>query len=234
MSFLFRKHFHSSVSLATLKEKPVENGLLYLNEFFRHFGIDDEEKIQQALALFETRIYRKNSWFLREGDTADRIGFIVNGAVEAFYTQDNKHQVLLLLMEEDFFTDLRSFLHRAPTRLNMRFREDTIVLEISHENFADFILENKPFADMFMKVMVDIMSGINEHNQLLKLPTRSRFEYLLKMKPEVFNRFLLQDIASFIGVKQETLSRARRYFSRQKSTDAEAPSVKQVTPPSLQ
>jgi len=70
------------------------------------------------------------------------------------------------------------------------------------------------------------MSSINEHNQLLKLPTRSRFEYLMKMKPEVFNRFLLQDVASFIGVKQETLSRARRYFSRQKSTDVEALRVK--------
>ncbi|MDF2381050.1 Crp/Fnr family transcriptional regulator [Nostoc ellipsosporum NOK] len=221
MSILFRKHFHPTISLANIKEKPVENGLLYLTEFFRHFGIHEEEKIQQALQLFEPRIYRKSSWFLREGDTADRIGFIVNGAVEAFYKQHNRHQILLLLMEEDFFTDLRSFLHREPTRLNMRFREDTIVLEISHENFAGFILQNKPFADMFMKVMVDIMSTINEHNQLLKLPTRSRFEYLLKMKPEVFNRFLLQDIASFIGVKQETLSRARRYFSRKKSNDVE-------------
>lgn len=224
MSNFFLKHFHPSVSLVNLKEKPLEKGLLYLTEFFRHFGIDDEEKISQALKLFEPRIYRKNSWFLREGDTSDGIGFIVNGAVEAFYTQNKRHQILLLLMEEDFFTDLRSFLHREPTRLNMRFREDTIVLEISHENFAGFILQNKPFADMFMKVMVDIMSSINEHNQLLKLPTRSRFEYLLEMKPQVFNRFLLQDIASFIGVKQETLSRARKHFSRQKNNNLEASS----------
>jgi len=214
MANFFLKDFRPTVNLSSIKEKPIEHAQQYLREFFQHFGVSDEDLITKAISLFSARIYRKNSLFLTEGEVSTHIGFIVNGAVEAFYTDNNRMQVLLLLMEEDFIADIRSFLYQQPSRINLRFTEDSITLEINHADFLDFIQANKQFAELLQKVMADVMGAIMQHNLLLKLPARSRYEHLLANKPEIFNRFLLQDIASFIGVKQETLSRARGRYKK--------------------
>ncbi len=215
MANFFVKNFNPSVRLSGIQEQPIENGQKYLTELFLHYGITDTRKIETAISFFKPRIYKKNTFFFSKGEISTKLGFIIYGAVEAFYVEDDgKSNIVMLLTEEDFFTDLRSFLHQQPTSLNMKFTEDTIALEVSYEDFSNFIQTNPDFSRAFMKIMVNVISAVNEHNMLLKMPTKNKYEYLLKMKPEVFNRFLLQHVASFLGVKQETLSRIRSSYKR--------------------
>ena len=215
MANFFVKNFNPSVRLSSIQEQPIENGQKYLTELFKHYGVTDTKKIATAISYFKPRIYKKNTFFLQQNEISTKLGFIIYGAVEAFYQEDDgKSNIVMLLTEEDFFTDLRSFLHQQPTSLNMRFTEDTIALEVSYEDFSNFIQTNLDFSRAFMKIMVNVISAVNEHNMLLKMPTKNKYEYLLKMKPEVFNRFLLQHVASFLGVKQETLSRIRSSYKR--------------------
>lgn len=215
MANFFVKNFTPSVRLHGIQEQPIENGQKYLTELFLHYGITDTKKIATAISYFTPRIYKKNTFFLRNDEVSTKLGFIIYGAVEAFYLEeDGKSNIVMLLTEEDFFTDLRSFLHQQPTSLNMKFTEDTIALEVSYDDFTNFIQTNPDFSRAFMKIMVNVISAVNEHNMLLKMPTKNKYEYLLKMKPEVFNRFLLQHVASFLGVKQETLSRIRSSYKR--------------------
>ncbi|HMR91904.1 MAG TPA: Crp/Fnr family transcriptional regulator [Chitinophagaceae bacterium] len=214
MGSFFVTEFEPSVKLNEIKEKPIEHGRRYLSEFFAYFGIADEEKIRAAITLFEPRIYKRETFFITAGEVAGKIGFIVHGAVEAYYINNASKQTLMFLMEEDFFTDLKSFIHQRPSGLSLQFAEDTIVLEIGYENFKNFMLVHQDFAEMFIKIMSNVVSAMNEHNLLLKMPTRKRYELLLRKKPQVFNRFLLRDIASFLGIKQETLSRARSNYKK--------------------
>lgn len=208
MSFFF-KQFNASFDLREIKDKPFENGLKFLSEFFRYWGINDEKKIMEALGLFTPSIYRKGDMFLREGEVCNKIGFTIKGAVEIFLQSKGIHQTLLMLTEEDFYTDLKSFLHQQPSALNIEFAEYSIVFEISYENFRECIKNNPEFGDMFMKIMSNVAAAITQLNMTLKLPMKKRYQKLLKLQPQIFNRFLLQDIATLMGVKQETLSRIR-------------------------
>lgn len=215
MANFFVRNFTPSIRLSGIQEQPIENGQKYLTELFKHYGVTDSRKIATAISYFKPRIYKKNTYFLQQNEISTKLGFIIYGAVEAFYLEDDgKNNIVMLLTEEDFFTDLRSFLHQQPSSLNMKFTEDTIALEVSYEDFSNFIQTNLDFSRAFMKIMVNVISAVNEHNMLLKMPTKNKYEYLLKMKPEVFNRFLLQNVASFLGVKQETLSRIRSSYKR--------------------
>lgn len=215
MANFFVRNFAPSIRLSGIQEQPIENGQKYLTELFKHYGVTDSKKIATAISYFKPRIYKKNTYFLQQNEISTKLGFIIYGAVEAFYLEDDgKNNIVMLLTEEDFFTDLRSFLHQQPSSLNMKFTEDTIALEVSYEDFSNFIQTNLDFSRAFMKIMVNVISAVNEHNMLLKMPTKNKYEYLLKMKPEVFNRFLLQNVASFLGVKQETLSRIRSSYKR--------------------
>lgn len=209
MSNFFLKDFNPSVKLVDIQEKPFENGQQILREIFYHLGIKDIEKVNKAVQLFTPAIYKKGQSYLREGETADRIGFIIKGAVEILLGEKDKQQVLFFLTEEDFFADLKSFLHQQPSKLTICFAELTFVLEIAHKDFRQFVIEHPEFGNMFMQIMSSVTAAVTKLNITLKLPTKNRYEKLMKLQPQLFNRFLLQDIASYLGVKQETLSRIR-------------------------
>lgn len=219
MSNIFFKDFRPSFNLWSIKEKPFENGQQYLKEFFRYMQIENEIKIEEAISLFKPAIYKKGHLFLSDGEISDKIGFMVKGAVEIFMDEKDKQQVLFFLTEEHFFTDLKSFLHQQPTKLNIQACEQCIVMEICYADFREFIVANPEFGTMFMRIMSNVTAAVTNLNMTLKLPSKNRYQKLLKLQPQLFNRFLLQDIASFLGVKKETLSRIR---SQLKNGDIDA------------
>lgn len=212
MSNFFLKDFIPSFPLSLVNERPIQHGQMYLNEFFRHLGIQNEEKIREAVNLFKPSIYKKGQAFLEKDQVADRIGFLIKGSVELFCIDHAKEQVLFCFAEEDFFTDLKSFLYQVPTKINIEFAENSIVLEVSHEDFKRFLAANPEFSEMFIKIMTNVIATINQHNLMLKMPTKGRYIQLLKLRPHLLNKFPLRTIASFLGVKQETLSRIRGQF----------------------
>lgn len=215
MSSLFFKDFEPSKRLWEIREKPFEHGQEFIREIFRHMQINDEEKISQAITHFKPNIYKKGDHFVTDGEICDKIGFIIKGGVEIYLQAQEKQQILFFLTEEDFFTDLKSFLHQKPSRLNIEFIETSIVLEVGHHDFKSFIAAHPEFGTVFMRVMSYVTAAVTNMNITLKLPGKSRYEKLLKLQPQLFNRFLLQDIASFLGVKQETLSRIRNQLKKE-------------------
>ncbi|HRX93994.1 MAG TPA: Crp/Fnr family transcriptional regulator [Chitinophagaceae bacterium] len=215
MGSLFFKDFEPSIRLWNIKEKPFEHGQQFIREIFLHMQITDEKKISEAIAHFKPNIYKKGDHFFSEGETCDKIGFIIKGGVEIYMEENGRQQILFFLTEEDFFTDLKSFLHQKPSRLNIEFIETSIVLEVDHIDFRNFIAVNPEFGTVFMRVMSYVTAAVTNMNMTLKLPGRTRYEKLLELQPQLFNRFLLQDIASFLGVKQETLSRIRNQLKNE-------------------
>lgn len=209
MTNIFFKDFRPTIELGRIKEKPFENGQQYLREFFRYMQINDPDKIEQAVQLFTPAIYKKGEFFLSKGKVSDKIGFIIKGGVEIFIEEEEKQQILFFLTEEHFFADLKSFLHQQPSKLNIEFAEMSIVMEVTQSDFKNFIAQHPEFGTLVMRIMSNVTAAITNFNMTLKLPGKTRYEKLLQLQPQLFNRFLLQDIASFLGVKQETLSRIR-------------------------
>lgn len=77
------------------------------------------------------------------------------------------------------------------------------------ENFIK-ILEQKPFAGFFQKLNNDLLYFFEQRLMALQsLDAKERYELTMKEDPHIFNRYSLQDIANFLGITPETLSRIR-------------------------
>ena len=71
MGSFFLNDFIPTITLNDIRSNPIENGRRYLSEFFTYFGITDKEKIKEAVNLFEPRVYKKETHFLKMGETAE-------------------------------------------------------------------------------------------------------------------------------------------------------------------
>ena len=60
------------------------------------------------------------------------------------------------------------------------------------------------------KLLEKILSNQEWHSDMFKLLTaEQRYEYLEKQQPEMMRRLTLTQMASYIGISRETLSRIR-------------------------
>jgi CRP-like cAMP-binding protein len=69
-----------------------------------------------------------------------------------------------------------------------------------------------PVIALFVRrLAIRLLLASEEHSNLFKLYTPTeRYRYIEKNKPELLQRISLSQIASYLGVTRETLSRIRR------------------------
>lgn len=158
----------------------------------------------------------KGEYFLREGNVCKHAGFIVKGAMRQ-YTIDEKgkEHIVRLMIENWWASDRESYIMLTPSAYNINAWEDTDLLVITK---ADFISKlNKIQAIVEMTRKMDENYAIASERRLtsnLSLQAERRYIYLRKTYPEFLQRFPLYQIASYLGITKETLSRIRRYDAR--------------------
>jgi CRP-like cAMP-binding protein len=120
------------------------------------------------------------------------------------------------LTEGNFVTSFTSFFDQTMSRSNTITTEDSILLEVS---FDDFMQAEKQIPGGFQLAMKNALIRfshfLTEMTIIQKTESTQRYEYLMARMPQIPNRFQLKQQASFLGMKPETLSRIRNTFSQQ-------------------
>lgn len=158
---------------------------------------------------------KKGEFFLREGKVAKYQAFLLSG-VTTTYTVDKKGEkhVLQIAIEGHWVTDLYSYLSREPAIYTIEALEDTELLLISKDNF-DRACEEIPVFERFFRLL--IQNGlIHQQRRVSNIYSESAVERYLKLleeKPEVVQSVPQHLLASFLGIKPQSLSRIRKQIA---------------------
>ena len=188
-----------------------------LLEYFikRGYLLNDKEKalVQQK---FHSRLYRKRQYVLQEGDVCTQFNFVVRGCLRT-YNVDKKGNIHILQfgIENNWINDLGSFHGIKPTALNIDAVEDTVVLQINLEDLISLYKES-PIFDRIFRVLIE-NGYIHLQERLLQnisSTAEERYESFLSRFPHLINRISQVQIAAFLGVTPEFLSRLRNQRTR--------------------
>lgn len=191
----------------TISSTSVEPLLHY---FAKSFTLNDKEKAF-VKELFHSRLYRKKQYVLQEGDVCTQFNFVVRGCLRT-YSVDKKGNVHVLQFatENNWINDLGSFHEMKPSNLNIDALEDTVVLQISREDLIS-LYNYAPIFDRIFRVLVE-NGYIHLQERLLQnisSTAEERYDYFLNRYPHLINRISQVQIAAFLGVSPEFLSRLR-------------------------
>lgn len=184
-----------------------------LNEYL---NMEDIKGIRELfLKKGKVREYKKNAFFVRQGDLDQTAGFIIEGAFRYLgYTSEEREQIVGYSFKDDFVVDYASFQNRTPSVIDAQAVNDSKVLVLTYKDLNDYyatydcINLRSRLAEVFL---ADI------YNRLLSLYCDSpeeRYQKLLDHYPNMLNQVSLKEIASFVKVTPETLSRIRRKVTR--------------------
>lgn len=189
-----------------------------ISYFERLIALTEEEKAL-VMEKFHPRLFRKRQYALQEGDVCMQIYFVIRGCLRMYKIdeQGNTH-VLQFAAENWWINDLGSFHSKKPSELNIDALEDTMVLQISHEDLLTLYIAAPKFHRIF-RVLVE-NSFISLQKRLLQnisSTAEERYKSFLETYPHLVTRLPQTQIAAFLGITPEFLSRLRSKGSKSKS-----------------
>lgn len=166
-------------------------------------------------ALFKEKSYKKGDFFLAEGQTCKQVGFVTKGLLRYYINHDGEDKTYDFAQENNFVCNYESFLPQAPSTKIIQALEDCEMLQISYTDLQLFYRSvkgaerfgRKVIEQVFIQTLQDLSSFYTDTPEL-------RYEKFSTRHPDLLQRISQYHIASYVGVKPQSLSRIRkRIFS---------------------
>lgn len=180
-----------------------------LNEYLQLKNIEQFRQFIKSIG--QVKELRKNEFFFRQGNIYKHLGYIESGAVRYLsYTSEGKDQIVGYSFENDFVSDYGTFMQNKPTVVDVQAIKNSTVWIITQDELMSFFQNHAQ--DNFRSKLAEIFLG-DVYNRMLSLycdTPKERYVKLITKYPEILNQVSLKEIASFIKITPETLSRIRK------------------------
>ncbi|MBP2617963.1 Crp/Fnr family transcriptional regulator [Chryseobacterium jejuense] len=170
------------------------------------------KEIEMVKQYFEPVVFSKNTVIEESGKVPNYLYYIVSGYLRLFYMDQNGNEVTTHInCPPGFFTSYSHFINRTISDHNVECITGCELLRITKENLDHLVNESQAMKDFSISVFQDsIAYNENRSRELAALNAEERYLKLLKDYPEIIQHVPIQYIASFLGMKPESLSRIRR------------------------
>ncbi|GEJ46455.1 MULTISPECIES: Crp/Fnr family transcriptional regulator [unclassified Chryseobacterium] len=171
-----------------------------------------QEEAEAVRQYFEPVTFSKNTIVEEAGKVPCYLYYIVSGYLRIFYTDRNGNEVTTHInCPPGFFTSYQDFINGTVSENNVESITDSELLRISKDNLDALIRESQAMKDFSISVFQQsIAYNENRSRELSVLNAEQRYLKLMKDYPEIIQNVPVQYIASFLGMKAESLSRIRK------------------------
>lgn len=183
--------------------------------YFDHYiPLDSKEKEELGVRCVERKIKRKQS-ILQKGDPCKHYTFVVSGLLKMYAVDDKaaEHN-LQFASENEWIMDIGSFHSEQASQLYIEAVEPSVIFQIDKPNLMG--LYNHQKFNRIFRVIVE-NNFIELQNRVLQNISSSaegRYVSFLEQYPHLSTRLPNTQIASYLGITPEFLSKIRNTISK--------------------
>lgn len=164
-----------------------------------------------VITYFRYRRFRKRQYISQEGEVTRYETFIIKGLTRT-YEIDPKGQehVVQFGMEGWWVGDLYSFLSETPGRYNIDCLEDTEVFQITKADL-ERLYDQVPKTERHFRILLQnaFIAATQRLSATLAQSATERYQAFIKNYPQIEQRVPNHQIASYLGITPQSLSRIR-------------------------
>jgi len=169
------------------------------------------ENLKEALqAIIREKKYPRKSLLLEEGSINRHIYFVKEGFCRGYYYKNGKEYTTWFMGQGNMVISVYSFFTQRPSAETIEILEDCILQYISYQDLQ-MLYKCFPEFNVVGRILTEKYYILSEERALAlrTLSAKDRYENLIKAYPEILQKATLGQIASHLGITQETLSRVR-------------------------
>ncbi len=161
--------------------------------------------------LFQSVVLQKGEFFVEQGEICNQIGFVEDGALRIFSTDQTGNEVTTCFCtEHNMTTSYKSFVHQRTSLFAIQALKNTRLLVITSQNLETLYRKNNAWSmigrkltEMEYLVMEDYAVMLNRES------AKEKYKKLIRDTPIIIQIAKIQDLASYLGVTRRTLTRIR-------------------------
>lgn len=170
-----------------------------------------ETEFGEVIKLFYALKQKKGERFVSEGEIPGAMAFVVNGLYKYYFIDKTGNECIKhFAKENDFMASYASFIEQKPSIYYIEALEPSELLVIKYEDYIRMIEQNFFWQSVARKYAehMYIMKETRE-TSLLKDNAPERYLRFMKEHPDMIGRIKQKDIASYLGIAPESLSRLK-------------------------
>lgn len=185
-----------------------------INQFIQHLtqyiqlNADEIDKVRNLLTV---RTYSKKQLLLRQGDVSNSFFFIVKGCIRMHYLVEGQEKTTFFFTENQFVSSYESFTKQKPSTHNLECVEPCEVVVITQANAFELLSFSKNFDSLARIMMEDELAMYQKIvASFITLTPEERYLDLVKNRPQLIQRIPQHQLATYLGVNAESLSRIKK------------------------
>lgn len=186
-----------------------------LDYFQKYIPLTEQEMMFFTHRTHSRRIKRRQM-ILQEGFVCKHYSFVVEGCFKMYSVDDkgNQHNIQFAA-ENDWIMDIGSFHSQKTSRLFIEAIESSVILQIEQQDLY-FLYINIPKLDRIFKVIIENKFVELQNRVLQNFSSTAETRYLsfLEQYPQLASRLPNTQIASYLGITPEFLSKIRKDLAK--------------------
>lgn len=169
-------------------------------------------ELEDITSQFRKENILKNTMLIEQSEISKKLYFIERGMGRSYYLkEDGKEVTQWFFGVGKFMTSVDSFFQQTPSLYYLETLEDSILYSISKKEMDLLFAKYHKMEQLGRLVSIEMLTKVvNKLNAIQFQTARERYDYMLAEFPDISYRVPLGNIASYLGMTQETLSRIRR------------------------
>lgn len=183
-----------------------------LIQYMKRFSDLSESELKKLTLNIPVSTFRKGTVLLHQGEVPDKCFFVLKGCVRQYAVDENGNENTY-----NFYTEEQSvtiFNHHATekaSRYSLSCLEDCTLVVGNLATEQEAYELHPVFEAMTRKMIEEDMGAMrDDFSSFISSTPEERYLALMKKRPELIDRVPQYQLASYLGIKPESLSRIKK------------------------
>lgn len=170
-----------------------------------------EEEKEAVDRYFPICDFKKGKVLLSEGRVADDAYMVVSGCVRQYHVKDGEEICTEFYTEGMPIAPLASYTGRQPSKFFLECMEDCRLVVVNY-HLEQELYAKYPKLGNLCRLGIEEEYGKQQEEMHWKLTStpEEKYIYIMEKRPDLLNRVPQYQLASYLGIKPESLSRIRK------------------------
>ncbi|MEN0054408.1 MAG: Crp/Fnr family transcriptional regulator [Mucilaginibacter sp.] len=178
-----------------------------------------DDELAELLSYFSIKKIKKKQYIIQPDFVAKHRNYVIEGAFRAYVIDEKGEEHTIQFAIEDWWiSDYNSFIYQQPATMFVVALDDSVVLQITHEQEQKLKAAAHQF-ETFFRIMAERSAAFQQRRIISNLTqsAEERYTDFLEKYPLVAQRVPQYALASYLGMTTEFLSKIRNNKVRRKS-----------------
>lgn len=189
-----------------------------LKNYMKQYTQMDEDSMQAVLDDILVEDYKKGHLLVNQGAITDKCYFVLKGLVRQYgIDMDGIEVTYNFYSEEDAIVLFNQANLGLPSLYTLECVEDCVLVVGDVESEETAYEKHDQLQDTTMKMVQAMMGNLQDyHHRFMSSSPEQRYLTLLEERPDLVDRVPQHQLASYLGIKPESLSRIKRRIQKSK------------------